>query len=522
MWRGLQTGDVLAHRYRIVKCIGQGGMGRVFAAEDLKLSGKRWAVKEWIAGESSTDVSDREAEILLKLDHPNLPDIVDYYHFPELSRSYLVMELVKGQTITEWTRERGKASESFVVQIGMQLCNILMYLHGQKPHPLIHRDLKPDNVMLDGHEHVHLIDFGIARQYKENQQNDTIELGTPASLAPEQRSGRQTDERTDLYQLGGVLYYMLSGGKYYESAQDVWTGLPDISPALRELLLKLLSELPEDRPSSAAEVKAELAFQSVYAKLQSDPKRSGGQRVEGQAGSHKVGFIVVASLYPGAGATRTACGLAAALEQLDLACSVVEYAKHPEYVYMLGGEDKAPNDYTYLIERRESKHKDETHAEWKSRSIVWYPMPPQTEGCSIGLDRWYSSLLFIRTPVTIIDVGHRLDDEFVKDMMNRADHLVIALDARTYKWYRKDIEQRLEKLVSRADSQGSLHIAAHMQSSTDARIWRELPLPIRVKIPQDSGRLTSLDLYAPLLKACGLNLHKKLKRSSRRRLFART
>lgn len=211
----LNQDAVIKNRYRILNKIAQGGMGAVYQAMDIHLPGKLWAVKEmserWVTDPIERDHAihsfQQEAEVLARLDHPNLPRVVDT--FSENERQYLVMEFIQGQTLEVILDKRSEPfSEVEVIPWALQLCDVLHYLHTQ-PRPIIFRDLKPSNIMIDENSQVKLIDFGIVRFFKPGKAKDTMAFGTQGYCAIEALSG-QTDARSDLYSLCVVLHEMLT------------------------------------------------------------------------------------------------------------------------------------------------------------------------------------------------------------------------------------------------------------------------------------------------------------------------
>ena len=152
----------------------------------------------------------QEARLLGSLHHPNLPRIYDA--FSEYGRSYLVMDYIDGKTLLQLLKNAGKRPlpVAQVLDYATQLCDVLAYLHAQNP-PIIFRDLKPTNVMVTENGHVVLIDFGIARFFKEGQAQDTVYLGSPGYAPPEQHGVSQTNPRSDLYALGATLHCCLTG-----------------------------------------------------------------------------------------------------------------------------------------------------------------------------------------------------------------------------------------------------------------------------------------------------------------------
>jgi serine/threonine-protein kinase len=208
---------VIAQRYRVLSSLGQGGMGTVYLVADQHLSDKQLAVKEVSdmaipnPGLRRQAISNfqKEAELLSRLDHPNLPRVVDF--LSQAPHHYLVMDYVEGITLEKLLVQRNQPfPEDKVLEWAGQLCTVLTYLHSQKP-PVIFRDLKPDNIMLTHSGYLKLIDFGIARIFKPGQSGDTTKLGTPGYAPPEQYGGQgQTDARSDIYALGVTMHRLLT------------------------------------------------------------------------------------------------------------------------------------------------------------------------------------------------------------------------------------------------------------------------------------------------------------------------
>lgn len=213
----LTPGAILAGRYYIVRLLGKGGMGAVYLAGDRRISGQQWAIKEMsdqaisdpIERQAAIDAFNKEAELLARLEHPNLPKVVD--RFSEYSNQFLVMEYVPGQTLERRLETaRGPLPQAEVRNYVEQLCDVLAYLHDQRP-PIIFRDLKPANIIARPDGRLKLIDFGIARHFKPGKAKDTQAMGTPGYAAPEQYGKGQSDARADIYALGATMHHMLTG-----------------------------------------------------------------------------------------------------------------------------------------------------------------------------------------------------------------------------------------------------------------------------------------------------------------------
>ena len=203
----LEIGSLVDGKYKILNKIGQGGMSVVYLAMNERAN-KQWAIKEVRKdGVQNFEVVKQgliaETEMLKKLSHPNLPSIIDVIDGD--GTFLIVMDYIEGRHLESVAKEYGAQSQEDVIEWAKQLCDVLSYLHSRKP-PIIYRDMKPSNVMLKPDGKVMLIDFGTAREFKENSVADTTCLGTQGYAAPEQYGGHgQTDARTDIYCLGATL-----------------------------------------------------------------------------------------------------------------------------------------------------------------------------------------------------------------------------------------------------------------------------------------------------------------------------
>ncbi len=265
---GLLTPNLLLkQRYRILGTVGKGGFGAVYRAEDVQLGNRLLAVKEMSQSSlnpqeiaEATENFKREALLLADLKHPNLPRI--YEHFSEAGRWYMVMDFIEGETLEAYLQKQpeGHLSVKETLQIGIQLCTVLSYLHNHQP-SIIHRDLKPANIMRTPEGNLYLIDFGIARHFKPGQVRDTIAFGSPGYAAPEQHGKAQTTARSDIYSLGATLHHLLTGvdPSYtpFQFAPLQLHGQPT-PPDLNLLLMQMLEIHESKRPASMMAVKQEL------------------------------------------------------------------------------------------------------------------------------------------------------------------------------------------------------------------------------------------------------------------------
>ena len=256
-----QIGTVLAGKYEILKEIGRGGMSFVYLAMDTHLN-RNWAVKEVRkrgSGKNDEIVVNSllaEANMVKRLDHPALPRIVDIIDTGETI--YIVMDFIEGESLDKILSEYGAQPEEKVIDWAMQVCDVFSYLHSQKP-PIIYRDMKPANLMLKPNGNISIIDFGIAREYKEQNLADTTVLGTKGYAPPEQYSG-QTDPRSDIFALGMTMHHLLTGvdprnGEPYAPVRQ-WT--PELSEGIEAIINKCVEPAAENRYQSCAELLLDL------------------------------------------------------------------------------------------------------------------------------------------------------------------------------------------------------------------------------------------------------------------------
>ena len=255
----LEIGSLVDGKYKILNKIGQGGMSVVYLAMNERAN-KQWAIKEVRKdGVQNFEVVKQgliaETEMLKKLSHPNLPSIIDVIDGD--GTFLIVMDYIEGRHLESVVKEYGAQRQEDVIEWAKQLCDVLSYLHSRKP-PIIYRDMKPSNVMLKPDGKVMLIDFGTAREFKENSVADTTCLGTQGYAAPEQYGGHgQTDTRTDIYCLGATLYHLLTGHNPSEPPYEMypiryWN--PELSSGLEEIILKCTQKNPDDRYQNCGEL----------------------------------------------------------------------------------------------------------------------------------------------------------------------------------------------------------------------------------------------------------------------------
>jgi eukaryotic-like serine/threonine-protein kinase len=271
----LEPNTILNHRYEIVRRIGGGGMGAVYLAKDRNLGDAPRAVKEMV--ESHLDPTQhekaigdfkRESLLLTSLEHPSIPTIYDYFYDDILSRFYLVMKYISGGDLASRMRAAvgGKIDEKTVTDWGMQVADVLDYLHS-RPKPIIYRDLKPANLMIDGNNgRVMLIDFGIARWVSQQEKGVTA-VGTMGYAPPELFSGR-VQPASDVYSLGATMFHLLTGADPQDNPLLIFDFSknprprqinPAISTEMEQILMRTVEYKPDDRFRTAGELRNELA-----------------------------------------------------------------------------------------------------------------------------------------------------------------------------------------------------------------------------------------------------------------------
>jgi serine/threonine protein kinase len=271
----LKIGEVLRDRYKIRERIGQGGTGSIYLADDTRLEGRLCALKEVEYDrflppdiyEQAREQFFREASVLARLDHPNLPKVSDFFTFNE--RDYLVMDYVPGldlrERMLEARRNKTFLAEAEVLRWAVQLADALNYLHHQDP-PIIHRDIKPSNLKLTLSGLLKLVDFGLVKIMSPDEVTITVIQGQGTALYTplEQYGGddAHTDPRADIFSFGATLYHLLTNEPPSEARKrflDTRTLTPireinpNVSARSEKAILWALSLHPDNRPKNVLE-----------------------------------------------------------------------------------------------------------------------------------------------------------------------------------------------------------------------------------------------------------------------------
>jgi len=276
----LAAGTILDNRYRIVKLVGQGGFGAVYRAWHMSLE-QPVAIKENIdTGPESQRQFEREAKLLAGLRHPNLPRVNDHFVVPGQGQ-YLVMDFVEGRSLRDLLNERGgPLDEAEVLPWIRQVCEALDYLHTRTP-PIIHRDVKPDNIIITSDGRAVLVDFGISKIFDPGKGTTVgARAVTPGYSPPEQYGRGRTDARSDVYALGATLYTLLTGqpppdGPDLASGADVLTpprqANPAVSAATSAAVVAALAPTISQRLGGAAAFAGLLPVAAAPAKVRTPP-----------------------------------------------------------------------------------------------------------------------------------------------------------------------------------------------------------------------------------------------------------
>ncbi len=271
----LKPGDILKDRYRIRRFISRGGMGSIYQADDLRLEGRLCAVKEvqldpTLPKETRRQTREqfkREATVLARLDHPNLPKVSDI--FSSEQNDYMVMDFVPGKdlrTLMVEARQRGEfLPETEVLAWALQICSALSFLHSQEP-PILHRDIKPSNLKLTPNGVVKLVDFGLVKIMAADDATITIVQGRGTALyTPIEQYGGDTghtDARSDIYAFGATLYHLLTNTPPIEARErflhperivHLREINPEISPRTERAMEWAMSLHPDQRPDKIAD-----------------------------------------------------------------------------------------------------------------------------------------------------------------------------------------------------------------------------------------------------------------------------
>lgn len=492
----LAAGQILGGRYIIIRLIGSGGMSHVYLAEDLRLKGKRWAVKESLQMEGNYGDIQSEAELLLSLNHPLLPGVADFFAPDEAGYCYLVMDYIEGESLAQYMARHHKAIEGVrIVSYAKQLLEVMEYLHGHHP-PVIYRDLKPGNIMLTGPEELRLIDFGIARAYRNGADEDTEKLGTVGFAAPEQYGGGQTQPASDLYGLGALMLYMASGGQYSRWQPRMENSLRGAVPdALIPVIRRLLRYHPEERYQSAGEVMGVL--EAIEASMNKQALRNRGETLVKCSETVIIALLGTAS---GLGTTHTSLAVSHALSHAGSTAWVDFSPESQVFERYWNLLDQSPVSGPFSSGRSSC-------LDWKG--LHFWKRPPQGNLQQLLENSAYSYI--------VLDLGCATDHGQLEMFANSDVPVLIASGA---DWRLEDILLWLQRSGQRPQPKWRIGLpfaedaaAALLESGLGLEIGQVCSLPVQQNPFQQKGKLSAV------IEGMLANFTKAQKQAKRKGIF---
>jgi eukaryotic-like serine/threonine-protein kinase len=317
-------------RYRIQRKLGAGGMADVYLAEDQEL-GRRVAIKILNSRHGNDDQFierfRREAKNAAALNHPNIVSIYDRGEAEDTY--YIAMEFLDGRTLKELIVSRGAAPINVAIEYARQILSALRFAHR---HGIVHRDIKPHNVLVDGEGRVKVTDFGIARAGTSQMTETGSIVGTAQYLSPEQARGGEVDPRSDLYSLGIVLYELLTGKTPFDGETPVEIAMkhlsatpkppsklrPDVPPELDMVVLRALAKNPDERYQSADEMEADLDRVARGANVSAATVDTATQVLRRPAAAPAADAATAATMIAAPPPTRTRVAPAAVVEEEEI------------------------------------------------------------------------------------------------------------------------------------------------------------------------------------------------------------
>lgn len=421
----LNTGDTLDQKYRVIGLLGKGGMGNVYLAENMNV-GNRWAVKEIDVGQKRRIDLLAEAEILKKLNHRSLPRIVDVIQYERYI--YIIEDYFEGTNLKDLIRSRDICTEENVIKWSIQLCEILHYLHNIKPHPVIYRDMKPGNIIIDTENNAKLIDLGIAREYKAEQDSDTVYIGTRGYAAPEQYYGlNQTDERTDIYALGATMYHVLTG---LNPNAPPYQMLPvsqvdkSLSVEIERIITKCIQNDPDLRYQNVQGLMDDLQMLQKPSRVTNTwlPRPKSGVSAK---------LVIIGSLSSRAGSSFLTGNLAAALAAKGISTAVAEFPVNiPHYYDALFLSKEAGGCYIswpHEIQKGNRIVKDEMFSRF---GVTWMAVDPTLNPIVEWTGAHTMQLVFSlkEFPVIFLDVSTNWTHPGIRAVLPQADRIYLVVD----------------------------------------------------------------------------------------------
>ncbi|WP_051569075.1 serine/threonine-protein kinase [Alkaliphilus transvaalensis] len=421
--RGSPKGTILNNQYVVEGILGEGGMGKVYLCRNLKL-GNLWAVKyiPKIEGIRNSSIV-AEEDILKKLNHTYLPQIVDI--FKDENGTYLVESYIEGVSLDKKMKLEGPFNEEEVLNWLSHLTDVLMYLHGIKPHPIIYSDMKPSNVMITPDNKAVLIDFGVSMEFKEKSiislREETVAI-TAKFAAPEQFEG-YADTRTDLYSLGVMSFYLLTG-TFPKVDEGFARQTKKVSKELLKVLEKCCQREMKNRYQGIEELKLDLD------RIKESKKEEGNSfsLFKGK-GSYQPPLDykkIIAIMAPEAtGKTITAVNLAWYFSQKKIKTILIDADLEKKDVYYYFNKD-----FANCLASASKDGKATTPIEINRYLSIY----SEHRDVKLSLTREQLSNLILRSKeeaqVVLVDIGTKLEENVLRDLLALVDHRLLVVDQR--------------------------------------------------------------------------------------------
>ena len=413
----MELGKIIGEKYRVVEVLGQGGTSIVVLAEHLALN-NLWAIKVLSKSSPWFSYEMQEINMLKGLNHPMLPRIADVVEDADFY--YIVMDYIPGTNLLDYTRMNGKIQEKILFKWTKEILEVLSYLHGRTP-PVIYRDLKPANLIVDENGRIRLVDFGTARFNHEASTEDTLYIGTQGYAAPEQYGLGKSDARTDLFNLGMTLVHLATG------LHPTKLNKLSIRPALKQaglsaryirLILEMIQTDPDERP-----INCEDALKKLEKTNQTKSLFYGNKLMNGELKC----VVAVSSILAGSGVTSFCMMLGLFFSKRGFKTALAEINPSLDFERLREVMEGMGN-----IKSRDGHH-------FELEGITFYPSVPESSQIPRkGFD------------IVILDLGILQNERGVREL-NRADIKLVICPKTLWKFPR--IPDFIERLGSFAQEE---------------------------------------------------------------------